>query len=83
MAPSAESIPHRYKHELLSAVYASDLEELAVAAGLWIHGHVHDSVDYTLGKCRVISNSLGYPLVNEPSIAAERNCFNPNFWVSL
>jgi hypothetical protein len=27
---------------------------------LWVHGHVHDSFDYTVGKCRVIANPRGY-----------------------
>jgi hypothetical protein len=25
------------------------------------NGHVHDSFDYTVGKCRVIANPRGYP----------------------
>ena len=27
---------------------------------LWIHGHTHNSFDYTLGRTRVIVNPYGY-----------------------
>lgn len=26
----------------------------------WIHGHTHDSMDYTMGECRVLCNPRGY-----------------------
>jgi len=83
MAPSARSIPDHYKDELLSAAYASHLDELAQGADLWIHGHIHDSVDYSIGNCRVISNPLGYPRSDEQGIAAQNSRFNPNFVVTV
>ena len=27
---------------------------------LWIHGHAHNSVDYTIGETRILSNPRGY-----------------------
>ena len=27
---------------------------------LWVHGHTHNSFDYTLGRTRAIVNSYGY-----------------------
>jgi len=47
----------------LSAGYASDLEPLVEASGaaLWVHGHLHLSADYRVGRTRVICNPRGYP----------------------
>ena len=28
---------------------------------LWIHGHTHHNVDYTVGRTRVFTNQRGYP----------------------
>ena len=62
-APSKLSIPVHYSNDLLSAAYASDLNEFIEESGatLWIHGHVHSQYDYVIGKTRIISNSRGYP----------------------
>ena len=38
-------------------------------ADLWLHGHVHDSFDYRVGRCRVICNPRGYAL-NRKEVAA-------------
>jgi len=27
---------------------------------LWVHGHIHDAVDYELENCRIVSNPRGY-----------------------
>ena len=27
---------------------------------LWVHGHVHDAFDYTIGRTRVLANPRGY-----------------------
>jgi len=51
----------------LSPCYASNLDELARLANLWIHGHVHYSYDYTIGDCRVICNPRGYGQVDSNS----------------
>jgi hypothetical protein len=47
----------------LSAAFASDLDSLIQASRvpLWIHGHTHHNVDYTIGKTRIYSNQRGYP----------------------
>lgn len=28
---------------------------------VWIHGHIHDDKDYTIGRTRVLCNPIGYP----------------------
>ena len=62
-APSAQSLPPETAQEIVSAAYASCLDELVESSGarLWIHGHTHLSVDYQLGSTRVLSNQKGYP----------------------
>lgn len=62
-APSLDSVAERYKHDTLTAAFASDMDEFMErhAPKLWIHGHVHHRVDYTFGSTRVIANPRGYP----------------------
>lgn len=80
MAPSMQSVPDRFKKELLSAYYASDFDHYCAMADVWIHGHTHDSFDYKIAKCRVVCNPLGYPL----SFGEQENPhFNPNFIVEV
>jgi len=61
-APSFRSIGDIFERDIVSAAYASHLDELVEKSGaaLWIHGHVHDRVDYTIGRTRVVSNGYGY-----------------------
>jgi hypothetical protein len=62
-APSKRSLPPRFDDDLLSAAYASHLDELVEHsdARLWIHGHVHEQQDYMIGTTRVLCNPRGYP----------------------
>lgn len=60
--PSRASVAARFADQAISAAFASDMDSLVGKVdGLWIHGHTHDSFDYTMGKCRVICNPRGYP----------------------
>jgi len=61
MGPTGLSIPARYRGQLVSAAFASNLETMTSKADLWVHGHIHDSMDYWVGKARVVCNPLGYP----------------------
>lgn len=76
-APSPRSIPAEFRHDPLSACYASDLEDLINDDGptLWVHGHVHRRNDYWVGETRVISNARGYP--------GEGTEFVPDFAVDI
>ncbi len=45
------------------AAYASDLSAIMEgphAPDIWIHGHLHRSVDYRVGRTRVLSNARGH-----------------------
>lgn len=65
-APSAKSLSG--PPDLLSAAFASNLDELVQASGarLWIHGHTHHNVDYVIGDTRLLANQRGYYAV-EPN----------------
>lgn len=50
------------RSDLISGAYASHLDELVKGSGatLWVQGHTHHAVDYSLGDTRVLSNPRGY-----------------------
>jgi predicted phosphodiesterase len=62
-APSILSIGECERDDALACAYASALEDVVAASGaaLWVHGHVHESVDYQVGGTRVVANARGYP----------------------
>jgi predicted phosphodiesterase len=63
-APSPQSIHPRFAGSLLNGCFVSDLERLMGAdrVRLWIHGHTHNSFDYTVRGTRVLCNPRGYVL---------------------
>lgn len=78
-APSWLSVAEQYRDTLVSAAYASRLEEVILQhkPNLWVHGHTHISFDYTIGETRVVCNPRGYtPDDLNPD-------FNPNLMVEL
>jgi Icc-related predicted phosphoesterase len=77
-APSEKSIPHKYKNDSLSPAYASNLDCLIINSNidLWIHGHVHDQLNYSIANTKIVCNPRGYP--------DEENClFNPKMIVEV
>lgn len=84
MGPSSQSIPERYKGHALAAAYASHLDSLVCQADLWIHGHIHDSMDYLLSGTRVVCNPLGYPLQSaDGHWLPENTAFDPSLVVEV
>lgn len=77
--PSAVSVVPRYKKDLLSACFASKLDYLMGYAELWVHGHTHDSLDYTIRGTRVICNPRGYCRYGHD----ENSNFNPKQVVEI
>ncbi len=64
-APSSASVPPEYQGDELSPAYVSDLSAaLFEVPSVWLHGHVHTSLSYVIGECRVIANPRGYPRLN-------------------
>jgi len=61
-APSRQSIHPRFAGSPLNTCFVSDAERLMGGdrVALWIHGHTHDSFDYSVGGTRVLCNPRGY-----------------------
>ena len=60
-APSTRSIAPQYVGSPINVYFACDLDRLLNRGPrLWIHGHMHDSLDYKIRKTRVICNPFGY-----------------------
>ncbi|SHJ81530.1 Predicted phosphohydrolase [Rubritalea squalenifaciens DSM 18772] len=70
-APSIRSLPHQRRNELISCAYTSHLDDLVEELNplLWIHGHIHHSQDYNIGKTRILSNPRAY--VDSPNTGFE------------
>ena len=87
--PHPLSIHPRYVGNRVNAGFVSDLTPLLQQADLWLHGHVHDSFDYSdVGRCRVVANPAGY--VKNLSLASspqdfdlENSLFNRNLVLEL
>lgn len=62
-APSVRSVAPKYAGDNLNCFFYCDLESLISEKRpkAWIHGHMHDSVDYYIEKTHVVSNPIGYP----------------------
>lgn len=62
-APSSRSISRFFRDDSLAPCYASDCDALIREAepDLWVHGHVHQGLDYNLGFTRIVCNPRGYP----------------------
>jgi len=62
--PSFMSINEKYTRDtVMNGGYTSDLSELILDfpnIKTWVHGHMHDPVDYMIGDTRVVSNPRGY-----------------------
>jgi calcineurin-like phosphoesterase family protein len=83
--PSGRSIEPTHREHKIAPAYASNLELLVQRADLWIHGHVHWSVDYQIGRCRVICNPRGRPGRNRTcsAIPYENADFNSTLTVEI
>jgi Icc-related predicted phosphoesterase len=77
-APSSLSVADEFSDDALSSAYASRLDGLfGPAVALWVHGHMHHSVDYERSGTRVVCNPRGYA-------PKELNLtFNPGLVLSL
>jgi 3',5'-cyclic AMP phosphodiesterase CpdA len=74
--PHPLSVHSRYGGDTLSSAFVSDLSEILLserAPDLWLHGHVHDGFDYTVGRTRVVANPAGY--IRNRRMAASREDF--------
>lgn len=78
--PSFDCIIKEYDNQArIQNAFATDLNYLIndYSIDLWVFGHLHDSVDISIGKTRLICNPLGY--MNEP----QKDIFNNGLIVEL
>jgi Icc-related predicted phosphoesterase len=90
MAPHPKSVHPKYSANIVNPYYASDLTELIneIKPDLWVHGHMHDSFDYTvpwdvdgpLGT-RVVCNPRGYVVARTGE--RENHHFNPELLIDI
>jgi Icc-related predicted phosphoesterase len=62
-APSMKSIDHEKSKEETRFSYASNLEEFIAEhrnIQYWIHGHVHNKLEYMVDGCTILCNPRGY-----------------------
>lgn len=61
-APHPGSVAPRFDRDPVTPAFVSDLTRMVRRRkpALWIHGHVHDSFDYTVGSTRILCNPKGY-----------------------
>jgi Icc-related predicted phosphoesterase len=81
--PHKECVAGRYRNDLLTAAFASDLSHLMGKSKLWIHGHTHDSVGIAVQGTRIIANPRGYPVssmwaAGGVSTGVENDAFTPD-----
>lgn len=83
--PSSLSIPQRGQPLKLDPAASRNVELLTLSANLWVHGHIHESSDYTIGACRVICNPRGRQVKNprDPNGRYENLRFNPSLVIEV
>jgi predicted phosphodiesterase len=61
-APSPRSIAPPFGDDPLNPAFVSDLDAMinTYQPPLWIHGHIHSSFDYRIGRTRIVCNPRGY-----------------------
>jgi len=90
-APSIRSTLPRYLNDIVTAGFASNLENFILDhpnIKLWMHGHMHNSSSYEIGQCRVVANPKGYSRLvaydGEKEVHRLENInFNPNLIVEI
>ncbi|MDO5691197.1 MAG: metallophosphoesterase [Pseudomonadota bacterium] len=78
-APSLRSADPRYGLRAGTAGFCNALDDLLPLADLWLHGHLHCPLDYRddSGRCRVVTNPLGY------AGKGEQAAFVPAFTIAV
>ena len=74
-SPSYASTPSQFLGDALNHAYSSELSDFILdhdGIKFWIHGHLHDPVDYMIGNCRVMSNPRGYHGYEKNSYSKEK-----------
>lgn len=86
--PHPNSVHPRFMDDPCNAGFISDLGDLVEKPQLWIHGHVHDTFDYKVGDCRVVTNpgsyAAGLSKAKSPGdLAWENPLFDPQCTIEI
>ncbi len=76
-APSLRSADPRYGLVPGTAGFCNALDDLLPLADWWLHGHLHCTQHYQVGRCRVRANTLGY------AGKGEQTTFRPDYVIDL
>jgi Icc-related predicted phosphoesterase len=73
-APTLDSIQPEFRSSELNVCFANDWRHLITQfqPNIWIHGHMHQSIDYMIGETRILCNPYGY------ETGEINKTFNPN-----
>ncbi|SEK07240.1 metallophosphoesterase [Paraburkholderia diazotrophica] len=87
-APHPRSLGSRFADDILNGAFATDLSPLLKSVDLWVHGHTHVSVDFNVGRCRVVCNAAGYArnvrvAVNVNELLFENESFVPSLVIEV
>ena len=81
-APHRGSLAPHYQANWLSGAFVSELpSSFFDVPTLWVHGHIHESFDYQVGKCRVVCNPRGYHLNRRREF--ENKSFDPGLVIEI
>jgi Icc-related predicted phosphoesterase len=61
-APTRKSIVPSWRGHNLNRFFVTELDMLIkeMKPKLWVHGHMHNSIDYTAWDTRIVCNPFGY-----------------------
>lgn len=89
-APHPLSVHARFANHPANGGFVSNLEDVMGTAVLWIHGHTHNSFDYSVKGTRVVCNPRGYVYVKKApntdtvlAVKAENREFDPGLVVTV
>ncbi|VTU44325.1 metallophosphoesterase [Variovorax sp. RA8] len=70
-APHRGSLHPKFASNWLSAAYVNALpDSFFEVPVLWVHGHIHESLDYRVGNSRIVCNRRGYASSYKPEVNA-------------
>jgi len=73
-----------YASNTLNHLFTGEgLGERFEPASIWIHGHIHESRDYTLERTRVVANPRGYPMYPAANAPRENPDFDPHLVIDI
>jgi len=66
--PTIEGIPLRFRRHSMTPFFVCELGDFIRERGpkLWLYGHTHGQMDFTLHQTRLVLNAYGYAHTNEP-----------------